>query len=476
VLGIAGIALATTWLRTDNTQWRLILAAVTLTAVLAAVGYFMPWRRLPAWLVLALPISCDGLIALLRHAQGGNGSGYAVLTILPAVWVALAYDRRAVLALTASSFATLALPILLISGEHYPATAWRGVVLLTIVTGVVGLVTHQVVSEQHRLARLADERTRVLDRLLQTQTAIATSRLDLEHVMTTVIGEAIELTGAAAAVVEVPDGDQMVYRAVGGAAAPYLGLRVPRAGSLSGECLALQQTLVTADSETDPRADRDACRQVGARSLVVVPLVHDDHAAGVLKIYSPVAGAIGWPHARVLQLLAHVIGTGLVRAELVETLERHAHTDKLTGLPNRRSWDDQLMRALARADRADEPLSVAICDVDGLKQVNDLHGHAAGDVLLQDVARSLRRAARAGDVVARVGGDEFAVLLIGADGLGAIDAVERLTEGLPPDSSVSVGVAEWDRTESGDALVARADARMYRQKTRARRVRVSPFL
>ena len=475
MLGIAGIALATTWLRTADTQWRLILAAVSLTAVLAAVGYLVPWRRLPASLVLVLPIACDGLIALLRHAQGGNGSGYAVLTILPAVWVALAYDRRAVLLLSASGFATLALPILLVGGQHYPATAWRGVVLLTIVTGVVGLVTHQVVSEQHRLARLADERATVLDRLLQTQTAIATSEPDLEQVMRTVIGEAIELTGAAAAVVEMPDGDQMVYRAVGGTAAPYLGLRVPRVGSLSGKCLAAHQTLVTTDSETDPRVDRKACRDVGARSLVVVPLVHDGRAAGVLKVYSPVAGAIGHAHAGVLQLLAHVIGTGLVRAELVETLEQHAHTDKLTGLPNRRSWDEQLARALARADRTDEPLSVAVCDVDGLKQVNDRRGHAAGDVLLQDVARSLRRAARVADVVARVGGDEFAVLLSGADGLAAIDAVERLVAALPADSSVSVGVAEWDRRESGADLVARADARMYVQKT-GRRARVSPFL
>jgi diguanylate cyclase (GGDEF)-like protein len=349
------------------------------------------------------------------------------------------------------------LPIVLIGAPEYPSTGWRGAVLMTIVTAVVGLVTSQVVAE-------ANDRSRVLERLLQTQTAIATSEPDPERVMRTVTAEAIELTGAAAAVVEMPERDAMVYRAVAGTAEPYLGYRVPIGGSISGLCLTTQETLVVTDSEFDPRVDRDACRKVGARSLVVVPLLHGERAAGILKVYSPAAGAVGWNEARVLRLLAHVIGTGLVRAELVETLAEHAHTDKLTGLPNRRSWDDQLVRALARADRTGEALSVAICDVNGLKRLNDTEGHAAGDALLQGVAWSLRQAARAGDIVARLGGDEFGVLLSGADDSAAADAVHRLTAALAPGRSMSVGVAEWDRRESADELVTRADHRMYAQK------------
>ena len=273
--------------------------------------------------------------------------------------------------------------------------------------------------------------------------------------------------------VEIPDGDEMVYRSVAGSAESHLGVRLASEGSISGLCIATGNTLVVTDSDTDARVDAEACRRVGARSMVVVPLVHDGRTAGVLKIFSSVAGAVGADEARVLGLLANVIGAGLARAELVEMLADHAHTDKLTGLPNRRSWDDQLARAMSQALRAEEPLSVAICDVDGLKEVNDEQGHAAGDELLRTVARVWRSTARGGDLVARIGGDEFAILLYRADESTAEAVLERLAAQLPAGCAAPGGVAEWDGHESAAELLGRADEHMYERKRHGRRTLTS---
>jgi diguanylate cyclase (GGDEF)-like protein len=98
--------------------------------------------------------------------------------------------------------------------------------------------------------------------------------------------------------------------------------------------------------------------------------------------------------------------------------------------------------------------------------VNDREGHAAGDAFLREVADCWRAGARASDLVARIGGDEFALLLPGADELGAAEVVARLAAALPVGRSVSYGLAEWDLRETGAELMARADARMYVAKRR----------
>ena len=127
--------------------------------------------------------------------------------------------------------------------------------------------------------------------------------------MQTVVEEAIRLTGADAAVVELPEDDELVYRATAGTAAPYLGLRLDQASALSGAAMRTNMTLVCNDSESDPRVDRSACRAVGARSMVVVPLAHDGRANGVLKVYSATATAFADRHAQLLTLLANLIGS-----------------------------------------------------------------------------------------------------------------------------------------------------------------------
>jgi diguanylate cyclase (GGDEF)-like protein len=467
-LGFACVALGATALRPAGTDFVYFGLAATAAGLLVAAAAAAPWQRLPAEALLVLPLGCDALVALLREAQGGATSGYASLLVLPVVWVAFVGTRRSIVFVVASLAATLMLPIAIAGGPSYPSTGLRGVVLLTLVAAIVGFVVEYGVRLTRRQGEHEAQRARMLDRLVQTQSAIAMSDVGFDELLRTVVEEGLALTRADAAVVELPEGFDMVYRAVAGTAEPFLGLRVAQDGSASGYCLSSVESLVVDDTEMDDRVDRETCRTVGARSLVVVPLIHAGRPAGVLKVYSADVGAVGVNEARVLGLLGNVIGTGLARAELFATMTEHASTDALTGLANRRSWDDQLVRAIAHAERTHETLSVAVCDVDGLKELNDRGGHAAGDELLRSIAERWRADARAADLIARIGGDEFAVLLPGADEAGAQDVVERLIGTLPEGASVSFGIAEWDLREDGGGLMARADLRMYDEKRRGK--------
>jgi diguanylate cyclase (GGDEF)-like protein len=149
-------------------------------------------------------------------------------------------------------------------------------------------------------------------------------------------------------------------------------------------------------------------------------------------------------------------------------LESLAMTDGLTGIGNRRRWDEQLPLELARASRAGTPLVVAILDLDRFKRFNDTRGHQCGDELLQRTAQAWQGRLRAGDVLARYGGEEFAVALPGArlaDGVSVIDNLRGL---VPEGQTCSAGVAEWNGREASEALVRRADLALYLAKAAGR--------
>jgi diguanylate cyclase (GGDEF)-like protein/PAS domain S-box-containing protein len=152
------------------------------------------------------------------------------------------------------------------------------------------------------------------------------------------------------------------------------------------------------------------------------------------------------------------------REEQMSKVESLAHTDSLTGLPNRRWWDGELRTVLARAAGDASKLCVAIIDVDRFKDYNDEHGHPAGDRLLRTAAAAWQNALRGGDTIARYGGEEFAVILPGCDEQDALPILERLREGTPMGQSVSAGMATWEPWESPKALVERADAALYEAK------------
>jgi diguanylate cyclase (GGDEF)-like protein len=155
-------------------------------------------------------------------------------------------------------------------------------------------------------------------------------------------------------------------------------------------------------------------------------------------------------------------------AHLQRELEHQAHHDPLTGLPNRRRLEQELARELARAGRQGTPLCVVALDLDGLKAYNDAHGHTAGDRLLKHAASIWSDALRATDLIARMGGDEFVALLPDCSPEEAAQVVARLCRSHPLGLSCSAGIACWNRQESADALLSRADTAMYETKPASR--------
>jgi diguanylate cyclase (GGDEF)-like protein len=165
-------------------------------------------------------------------------------------------------------------------------------------------------------------------------------------------------------------------------------------------------------------------------------------------------------HERVHMVVDRAIGVTVQRA--VARLEAAAFTDVLTSLANRRAFDRDLTREVARARRYEHPLSVVVLDVDGLKKVNDTQGHLAGDVLLRNLAEALRAGLREADGAYRIGGDEFALLLPQTGSQRATAVVERMMVDAP---SFSWGAAGFPDDGDGFAdVVDVADRRLFDQK------------
>lgn len=158
----------------------------------------------------------------------------------------------------------------------------------------------------------------------------------------------------------------------------------------------------------------------------------------------------------------------------VEQLDELAHQDVLMALPNRRGFMRELERLVARAARYGSPAAMLFVDLDGLKMINDTFGHQAGDEALIQVAHLLSAGVRGGDIVGRLGGDEFGILLEHADAASARETAIRLADqiagceflhdgdALP--LSVAIGVAMIDGQATPTEVMAQADEEMYRRK------------
>jgi diguanylate cyclase (GGDEF)-like protein len=187
----------------------------------------------------------------------------------------------------------------------------------------------------------------------------------------------------------------------------------------------------------------------------------------------PGATAGQWREAAFLLAVSVVLGYGvqLFFAQLryqTERLTRMALTDHLTGVPNRRAWDEELEAGLLAASRRGWPVTVAVLDVDHFKDFNDQFGHQAGDRFLKEIAARWQTQLRDADILARIGGDEFGVIFTGCRLDVAASISGRLCAGLPQGRTCSAGVAEWNGREAAADLTARADEALYGAKDAGR--------
>jgi diguanylate cyclase (GGDEF)-like protein len=188
------------------------------------------------------------------------------------------------------------------------------------------------------------------------------------------------------------------------------------------------------------------------------------HALGAVAA-ATIGAVVATPNGFALPWLVAVTATVLLteaHARLNGQLRRDASTDPLTGVANRRAWEVEAARSLAHAARTGEPLTIAVLDLDGFKEVNDRDGHSAGDRVLREVATEWHARLRAADLLGRHGGDEFVLCLPGTDGPAAREVLDRLHGGLPV--GWSVGTATAAPGDTLHTLLQRADAELYENK------------
>ena len=456
------LALLTAALPPRPDDWTYVWIAGVLTAVIAAAGLLVPWSRLPRWTYIVPPLAYFVVVALMREANDGSVSGYAPLALLPVVWIALNLGRKEVALGIAVGSSVFVLPLLFGNPDSYTASDWRRATLWTGVALIVGFSIESIMRDKRAQTRVARDHQRMI-----TAVAEVSRRLGAEEDSRTLIcAAAIDIAGATFAAIWEPDGSGDLV--LTGHAGPELGrTRFRPCGEPSGTAYAFArgERYLVSDAVGDPTLSQEEVRRTGVVSVLFEPIVRGGEPVGVLSVgWAERVSSLDGLTTQAVMLLSLEAAVAIERAELVSRLSNLAETDELTGLPNRRVWDEAVRRAVGYAARTGRPLCVGVIDLDRFKDFNDKHGHQGGDRLLKSAAAAWRTVLRGGDTLARYGGEEFAVALPSCIAPEAEIVLERLRALTPAGQTCSVGLAEWIFGESAEDLVARADEALYQAK------------
>jgi diguanylate cyclase (GGDEF)-like protein len=314
-----------------------------------------------------------------------------------------------------------------------------------------------------------------LEALLDLSHKVSSS-LDLSDVLTAFAEQAAELTGATAAELSFWDRDRdclvmLVEHLQGSDAITEEGGQIYRLSDFPAtrHVLVAQEPLqIRVSREEDDPAERKLLDSRGQKTLLMLPLVTRGETIGLMEVIDVEDREFEPYDVDFCQACCDVVAVAVRNAMLYAEMQELAARDKLTGLYNRRLFEEQFDAAVARSLRNGEELSLLVVDLDGLKRINDLGGHPAGDEALQALSDALRESVRAGDVPCRLGGDEFAVILPGATPADALKVAERAQEALIARGpySFSGGVARassnlgsiYDLYRSADIAAYRAKA------------------
>ena len=307
----------------------------------------------------------------------------------------------------------------------------------------------------------------------------------VEAVLARVLATLRELIHCDDVVIWEPVGDDelTVVLVDGEDQAELRSLRIRLGEGLTGIAASERQPIVSNDAHLDPRAVQVPGTDEIEEAMVCMPLLARDALLGVLTLYRHgTSSPFGPEEIELIADFAAVAALALDNARTRSELELLATTDDLTGLPNRRHFRSELEREISAARRYHSPLSVLLLDLDDFKAINDGFGHASGDQALREIATAIQQRLRGPDLAARIGGDEFGVLLpqTGREAAEAVardleDAVHRaLTP--PLATTASIGISTLEVGGETD-LLAEADSSLYEGKrslSAGRTIRLAP--
>jgi diguanylate cyclase (GGDEF)-like protein len=260
---------------------------------------------------------------------------------------------------------------------------------------------------------VSKEQKRLLD-IVETARAVV-SHLDLDKLLATILKKAMEITRTKAGSIALytPRTATMRIHAHRGFSRSFIGNREwkVRRGGLTDRIIKSPNATIITDTTnkaffTNPLAVRE-----GIKSLVCAPLIYSGEIVGVLYIDDFTARKFDREDLQAIEILASFASIAIHNAQAHSSVKQLAITDGLTGLFNRRYFEDLLSRELLRAERHGREFSLALVDVNDFKKFNDTHGHQAGDQALSALGEAIRKAVRSTDIAARYGGDELVIIL-----------------------------------------------------------------
>lgn len=313
--------------------------------------------------------------------------------------------------------------------------------------------------------------------IIKLHTEVAQQGMDIANIMDIVVQKTQLITNSDGASMELIEKSEIVSSAASGIAEKFLGLRLDIDISLSGECIRKRIPLISNNIEIDDRVNKNVCRQIGVKSMIVLPLICNNIVVGVLKVLSRKTNHYSEEEISILELM-----TGLIAAEVFNALKNDnsellykATHDSLTGISNRSLFYDRLRQKLSRALRKNEEFGVISLDMDGLKEINDNYGHRAGDAAIKEIASRIKNTIDKLDTVSRLGGDEFGIIVSNvtnrSDIISLINRIEYEVikpfefENFKIKLMVSIGYAHFK--EDGidiEVLIEKADKSMYEIK------------
>lgn len=487
VLGPGAVAVATG-------DWSWLAAAVWLTrhavgvVVVVPLGLWLvtvvrdhrdrtePGAADPGWpsrwqvaeLVLAVVVTAAAYVLVFKPLAG---LPVAFPLLVLTVWVALRFPTPVVV-LHSSAVAVVAVWLTL-SGHGPFAAIVDHAVRGLVVQAFVGLVA--VLGLTLALGR--DERQVLLARVTQQAADVAvlarTSRAVLvaEDVRTAICSAVQELTGADGVHLLEPDGQgDLVSTSVVGLELPPVRVDAAAEDSLSAAVFRGGPAVFLSDVAGAPALSDRLATELHVRAAACHPVrAHAGEVVAVIGMlwHRPTAG-LSAHVSGMLETLSREAAHAIERGDLLAQLAQAAGRDPLTGLANRRQWDEHGAREVARATRTGQPLTFCLVDLDHFKRYNDTRGHLAGDVLLREFAVAAADCLRDIDTLARWGGEEFALALPDCTAADAVAVADRIRAAVPHGQTCTVGIAQWQPGQTVAQALECADEALYTGKRNGR--------